>query len=152
MFVEIARRLSHLAIHFVMIVDRAAAPRDEAAIATENPGHRFHLVGEVPDVRLRRSMTVRSSCPHDWMSTGCCVEARRWGFSLSPLQSEDCQFEAVDDGVNGFPLHTGNSRALRWKMAVCGSIGNCLFVMKQAARLSAEQNLLIHAIFSSERH
>jgi len=149
MFVEIARRLSHLPIHFVMTGIGPLRPSIEAAIATGKLGHRFHLVGEVSDVRpwirsydalvLPSRLDGRPVVVLEALASGVPVIASAVG-GLP---------EVVDDGVNGFLCIPGIAAHFAGKIAKLAIDRELLVRMKKAARLSAEQNLDSHKIFSS---
>ena len=149
MFVEIARRLSHLPIHFVMTGIGPLRPSIEAAIATGKLGHRFHLVGEVSDVRpwirsydalvLPSRLDGRPVVVLEALALGVPVIASAVG-GLP---------EVVDDGVNGFLCIPGIAAHFAGKIAKLAIDRELLVRMKKAARLSAEQNLDSRKIFSS---
>jgi glycosyltransferase involved in cell wall biosynthesis len=149
MFVEIARRLSHRPIHFVMTGIGPLRPSIEAAIATGKLGHRFHLVGEVSDVRpwirsydvlvLPSQLDGRPVVVLEALASGVPVIASAVG-GLP---------EVVDDGVNGFLCVPGLAAHFAGKIAKLALDRELLVRMKKAARLSAEQTLDSRKMFSS---
>lgn len=149
MFVEIARRLSHQPIHFVMTGIGPLRPSIEAAIATGKLGHRFHLVGEVSDVRpwirsydalvLPSRLDGRPVVVLEALASGVPVIASAVG-GLP---------EVVDDGVNGFLCVPGIAAHFAGKIAKLALDRELLVRMKKAARLSAEQTLDSRKLFSN---
>jgi glycosyltransferase involved in cell wall biosynthesis len=147
-FVEIAGRLSHLPIHFVMTGAGALRSKIKNAIATANLGNRFHLVGEVKDVRpwirsydvliLPSRLDGRPVVVLEALALGVPVIASAVG-GLP---------EIIYDGVNGFlcqPRKIGDfvERIMRLELD-----RELLKRMKEAARLSAEQNLDARSMLS----
>jgi glycosyltransferase involved in cell wall biosynthesis len=140
-FVEIARRLSHLPIHFVMTGAGPLRSRIEEAIASGKLGNRFHLVGEVEDVRpwirsydalvLPSRLDGRPVVVLEALALGVPVIASAVG-GLPEL---------VDDGVNGSLCVPGIAAHFAGKIAKLALDRELLTRMKKAARLSAEQNL-----------
>jgi glycosyltransferase involved in cell wall biosynthesis len=149
MFVEIARRLSHLPIHFVMTGVGPLRPRIEEAIAAGKLDNRFHLVGEVGDVLswirsydalvLPSRLDGRPVVVLEALALGVPVVASAVG-GLPEL---------VDDGVNGFLCVPGMAAHFARKIARLALDHELLVRMKTAARLSAEQNLDSRKMFSS---
>lgn len=148
MFVEIARRLLHLPIHFVMTGIGPLRSSIEAAIAAGKLGHRFHLVGEVSDVRpwirsydtlvLPSRLDGRPVVVLEALASGVPVIASAVG-GLPEL---------IDDGVNGFLCIPGIAAHFAGKIARLARDPELLIRMKKAARLSAEQNFDSRHMFS----
>jgi glycosyltransferase involved in cell wall biosynthesis len=140
-FVEIARRLSHLPIHFVMTGAGPLRPSIETAIAMGGLSNRFHLIGEVEDVRpwirsydlliLPSRLDGRPVVVLEALALGVPVIASAVG-GLPEL---------VEDGVNGFLCVPGMSEHFVRKIALVARDPELLLRMKRAARSSAEQNL-----------
>ncbi|MGX9944829.1 glycosyltransferase [Bradyrhizobium denitrificans] len=140
-FVEIARKSSQLPIHFVMTGAGALRSRIENAVTTANLGDRFHLIGDVDDVRpwiasydvlvLPSRLDGRPVVVLEALALGVPVIASAVG-GLPEL---------VHDGLNGFlcqPRMIGDFADRIAKLALDREL---LKRMKEAARRSAEQNL-----------
>lgn len=148
LFVEIARRLSYLPIHFVMTGVGPLRPRIEEAIAAGKLGNRFHLIGEVKDIQtwirsydalvLPSRLDGRPLVVLEALASGVPVIASAVG-GLPEL---------VDDGTNGFLCVPGMAAHFAGKIARLAVDRDLLVRMKKAARLSAEQTLDSRKMFS----
>jgi glycosyltransferase involved in cell wall biosynthesis len=123
--------------------------RIEKAIAAGKLGNRFHLVGEVEDVRpwirsydaliLPSRLDGRPLVVLEALALGVPVIASAVG-GLPEL---------VDDGVNGFLCVPGIAEHFAGKIARLALDRELLVRMKKSARLSAEQNLDSRKMLSS---
>jgi glycosyltransferase involved in cell wall biosynthesis len=149
MFVEIARRLSHLPIHFVMTGAGPLRSRIEEIIAAGKLGNRFHLVGEVEDVRpwIRSYDALILPSRLDGRPL-VVLEALALGVPVITSAVGGLP-ELVDDGVNGFLCVPGITEHFAGKIARLALDRKLLVRMKKSARRSAEQNLDSRKMLSS---
>ncbi|MGV7213384.1 glycosyltransferase [Bradyrhizobium sp. UFLA05-112] len=140
-FVEVAQKLSHLPIHFVMTGAGALRSSIESALVRANLGGRFHLIGEVEDVRpwiasydvlvLPSRLDGRPVVVLEALALGVPVIASAVG-GLPEL---------IQDGVNGFLCQPRQICEFANRIEKLALDRNFLKGMKQAARAGAERSL-----------
>lgn len=139
-FVEIARKLAHLPIHFVMTGAGVLRSKIESALATASLGDRFHLIGEVEDVRSWITSYDVLVLPSRFDGRPVVVlEALAQGVPVIASAVGGLP-ELIHDGKNGFlcqPRMIGDFADRIAKLALNREL---LKQMKEAARHSAEQN------------
>ncbi|MCS3686328.1 glycosyltransferase involved in cell wall biosynthesis/SAM-dependent methyltransferase/archaellum component FlaC [Bradyrhizobium elkanii] len=148
-FIEIARKSSHLPILFVMTGAGALRTEIESAVASAGLGNRFHLIGDVEDVRPWVSSYDVLVLPSRLDGRPVVVlEALALGVPVI-VSSVGGLPELVRDGVNGFLCQPRMIDEFVDRLTKLALDRDVLQRMKEAARRSAERNLDARKMLSS---
>ncbi|WP_051334982.1 glycosyltransferase [Bradyrhizobium sp. Ai1a-2] len=140
-FVEIARRSSHLPIHFVMTGAGALHSKIKTAVAATTFDNRFHLIGEVEDVRPWISSYDALVLPSKLDGRPVVVlEALAMGVPVIASAVGGLP-ELIRDGANGFLCQPRMIDEFVDRLETLVRDRELLKRMKEAARRSAERNL-----------
>jgi glycosyltransferase involved in cell wall biosynthesis/SAM-dependent methyltransferase len=147
-FVEIARKSSHLPIHFVMTGAGVLRSKIENELAKAKLGNRFHLIGEVQDVR-------------PWLASYdvLVLPSRLDGRPVVVLEALALGVPVIASAVGGLPelIHNGKNGYLCQprmisefvdRLAKLALDRELLKRMKEASRHGAEQSLDIRNMLS----